>query len=48
MICVDFQGRFYGSALGRWTSPDVVNVTEDRLLSQPNTLNKYVYGGNNH
>lgn len=28
-------------------TPDRVNVTEDRLLSPTNTLNKYVYGGNN-
>jgi hypothetical protein len=35
------------SAQGRWTSPDLVNVTSDRLLSPSSTLNKYVYGGNN-
>jgi hypothetical protein len=28
-------------------SPDLVNVTEDRVVNPANTLNKYVYGGNN-
>jgi RHS repeat-associated protein len=42
-----FGARYYGSALGRWTSPDRVNLTEDRLVSPSNTLNKYIYGGNN-
>jgi hypothetical protein len=27
-------------------SPDLVNVTEDRVVNPANTLNKYVYGGN--
>jgi RHS repeat-associated protein len=42
-----FGARYYGSSLGRWTSPDLVNVTEDRMVSPSSTLNKYVYGGNN-
>ena len=42
-----FWARYYGSALGRWTSPDLVNLTDDRLLNPSNTINKYVYGGNN-
>jgi len=45
---LDFFGaRYFSGAQGRWTSPDLVNVTNDRLLSPSNTLNKYVYGGNN-
>ena len=37
----------YSGAQGRWTSPDLVNLTSDRLLSPSSTINKYVYGGNN-
>jgi hypothetical protein len=33
--------------MGRWMSPDIINVTEARLAHPANTLNKYVYGGNN-
>jgi len=33
--------------MGRWISPDSVNVTDDRIFSPTNTLNKYVYGANN-
>jgi RHS repeat-associated protein len=42
-----FGARYYGSSLGRWMSPDSLNLTDDRILSPANTLNKYVYGGNN-
>jgi RHS repeat-associated protein len=42
-----FGARYMSSAQGRWTSPDLVNVTNDRLLGPSSTLNKYVYGGNN-
>ena len=42
-----FGARYYGSALGRWTSPDRINLTSARLLNPTNTLNKYIYGGNN-
>ncbi|MBV8207820.1 MAG: hypothetical protein JO041_13585 [Acidobacteria bacterium] len=42
-----FGSRYYGSALGRWVTPDIVNLTEDRLLDPSNTLNKYVYAANN-
>jgi RHS repeat-associated protein len=42
-----FGARYYGSALGRWTSPDLVNVTEQRLVNPSSTLNKYVYAANN-
>ena len=42
-----FGARYYGSALGRFTSPDAINLTDDRVLIPSNTLNKYIYGGNN-
>ena len=42
-----FGARYYGSVTGRWLSPDVINLTSARLLNPANTLNKYVYGGNN-
>jgi RHS repeat-associated protein len=42
-----FGARYYGSALGRWTSPDPINLTNARIRNPANTLNKYVYGGNN-
>jgi RHS repeat-associated protein len=42
-----FGARYYGSALGRWASPDKVNMTDDRLLSPSTTINKYVYGADN-
>lgn len=44
---LDFFGaRYMSSAQGRWTSPDRMNVTDDKLLV-PSTLNKYVYAANN-
>lgn len=43
----NFGARYYGSSVGRWMSPDVLNLTDDRVLNPANTLNKYVYGGNN-
>jgi RHS repeat-associated protein len=39
-----FGARHYASTMGRWMSPDLVNVTEDRVVNPANTLNKYVYG----
>ncbi len=42
-----FGARYYGSALGRWASPDPINLTNARIANPTNTLNKYVYGGNN-
>ena len=42
-----FGKRFYGSTMRRWISPDLVNVTEDRLVNPGSTLNKYTYGANN-
>jgi len=43
----NFGARHYASSMGRWMVPDLVNVTEDRVVNPANTLNKYVYGGNN-
>jgi RHS repeat-associated protein len=42
-----FGARYFSGAQGRWTSPDLINVTKARLLNPTNTLNKYVYGANN-
>lgn len=41
-----FGARYYGSSMGRWMSPDSLNVTEERLMNPSSTLNKYAYGGN--
>ena len=43
----NFGKRYFASTMGRWMSPDLVNITEDRVVNPANTLNKYVYGGNN-
>ncbi|MGA3093598.1 MAG: RHS repeat-associated core domain-containing protein [Terriglobales bacterium] len=42
-----FGFRHYASTMGRWMSPDLVNVTEDRLMAPSSTLNKYAYAANN-
>jgi RHS repeat-associated protein len=42
-----FGARYFTSSMGRWMSPDRLNVTDDRLEMPSNTLNKYVYGANN-
>jgi RHS repeat-associated protein len=42
-----FGARYYASSMGRWLSPDLINVTEERMLNPANTLNKYAYGANN-
>jgi RHS repeat-associated protein len=42
-----FGARYFSGAQGRWTSPDVINLTNARLLNPSNTLNKYVYAANN-
>jgi RHS repeat-associated protein len=42
-----FGARYYASTMGRWMSPDPINLTNARLLNPANTLNKYVYGANN-
>jgi RHS repeat-associated protein len=42
-----FGKRYYASSMGRWMSPDLINVTEERLLNPANTLNKYAYAANN-
>ena len=41
-----FGARYFSGAQGRFTSPDKLNVTDDRLLV-PSTLNKYAYAANN-
>ncbi len=43
----DFGARYYASTMGRWMSPDAINLTDERVFNPANTLNKYVYGGNN-
>ncbi len=43
----NFGARYNSSSIGRWISPDVVNLTDERVQNPANTLNKYVYGGNN-
>ena len=42
-----FGYRYYASSMGRWMSPDVVNVTEERLMNPASTLNKYAYAADN-
>jgi RHS repeat-associated protein len=42
-----FGKRYYGSWMGRWLSPDLVNVTEERMMNPSSTLNKYAYAANN-
>ena len=42
-----FGRRHYASTMGRWMTADPLNLTNARLLNPTNTLNKYVYGGNN-
>ncbi|MCZ2149022.1 MAG: RHS repeat-associated core domain-containing protein, partial [Bryobacterales bacterium] len=42
-----FGARYFAGAQGRWASPDVINLTNARLLNPSNTLNKYVYAANN-
>ena len=43
----NFGARYYSSSLGRFLSPDVINLTNDRLMSPSTTLNKYVYAADN-
>jgi RHS repeat-associated protein len=43
----NFGNRYNASSIGRWMSPDAVNVTDERVLNPANTLNEYIYGGNN-
>jgi RHS repeat-associated protein len=42
-----FGARYNSSCLGRWISPDAVNLTDDRVQYPANTINKYIHGGNN-
>jgi len=43
----NFGARYNSSNFGRFMSPDPINLTAKRLINPANTLNKYVYGGNN-
>jgi RHS repeat-associated protein len=44
----DYIGaRYYGSSMGRFFSPDPINLTSARLLNPANRLNKYAYAANN-
>jgi RHS repeat-associated protein len=43
----NFGARYNSSSMGRWMSPDAINLTDARVQNPANTLNKYVYGGNN-
>ena len=33
--------------MGRFMSPDIINVTEERMMNPANTLNKYAYAADN-
>jgi RHS repeat-associated protein len=43
----NFGARYDASSLGRFMTPDLVNVTEERQMNPSSTLNKYAYGANN-
>jgi len=43
----NFGARFNSSNLGRFMSPDRINLTWKRLVNPGNTLNKYAYAANN-
>jgi RHS repeat-associated protein len=43
----NFGARYNASTIGRWMSPDAINITDGRVLNPANTINKYIYGGNN-
>ena len=43
----NFGARYDSSAMGRFMTPDPLNLTDDRVLNPANTLNKYAYAGNN-
>ena len=38
----NFGARYNSSVLGRWMSPDVINLTDARVQNPANTLNKYI------
>jgi RHS repeat-associated protein len=42
-----FGARYYASSMGRFLSPDPLNLTEGRIMNPSNTLNKYAYASNN-
>jgi RHS repeat-associated protein len=43
----NFGARYNASQMGRFMSPDPVNLTWKRLINPGNTLNKYAYAANN-
>ncbi|MGH7744132.1 MAG: RHS repeat domain-containing protein [Candidatus Dormibacteria bacterium] len=43
----NFGARYMTSSMGRFMSPDPINLTAKRLINPANTLNKYIYAGNN-
>jgi len=43
----NFGATYNASTMGRWMSPDAINLTDERIFNPANTLNKYGYGGNN-
>jgi len=43
----NFGARYDSSSIGRFMSPDPINLTAKRVVNPANTLNKYIYGGNN-
>jgi len=43
----NFGARYNSSSMGRFMSPDPVNLTWKRLINPGNTLNKYTYAANN-
>ena len=43
----NFGARFDSSSMGRFMSPDPINLTARRLVNPSNTLNKYAYAANN-
>jgi RHS repeat-associated protein len=43
----NFGARYNASSIGRWMSPDAINLTDARVQNPANTINKYIYGGNN-
>jgi RHS repeat-associated protein len=43
----NFGARYDSSSMGRWLSPERLNLTDTRVTNPANTINKYVYGANN-
>ncbi len=42
-----FYARYYSETLGRFMTPDLLNLTDERVLTPGSTLNKYVYAADN-